>query len=61
MLACSTSPAVTITTNPDRCWTMRLAGDMARENLVAVAIFVTSLDAVLSAKLEPRCAAASNG
>jgi DNA repair photolyase len=30
---------------------------MARERLVAVAISVTSLDPVLSAKLEPRCAA----
>ncbi len=49
---------VTITTKSDRV--MRdadLLEEMAREKLVAVAISVTTKDPVLSAKLEPRCAA----
>jgi DNA repair photolyase len=49
---------VTITTKSDRVLDdADLLAAMARENLVAVAISVTSLDPVLSAKLEPRCAA----
>ncbi|MBI1401816.1 MAG: PA0069 family radical SAM protein [Porphyrobacter sp.] len=49
---------VTITTKSDRVLDdADLLADMARERLVAVAISVTSLDPVLSAKLEPRCAA----
>ncbi len=48
---------VTITTKSDRvlrdCDVLQ---EMAREKLVAVAISVTTLDPVLSAKLEPRCA-----
>jgi DNA repair photolyase len=49
---------VTITTKSDRVLAdADLLAAMARENLVAVAISVTSLDPVLSAKLEPRCAA----
>lgn len=49
---------VTITTKSDRVLEDDdLLEAMARENLVAVAISVTSLDPVLSAKLEPRCAA----
>jgi len=49
---------VTITTKSDRVLAdADLLEAMARENLVAVAISVTSLDPALSAKLEPRCAA----
>ena len=49
---------VTITTKSD--WVLDdadLLAEMAREKLVAVSISVTSLDPLLSAKLEPRCAA----
>jgi DNA repair photolyase len=49
---------VTITTKSDRVLAdADLLAEMAREKLAAVAISVTSLDPVLSAKLEPRCAA----
>ena len=49
---------VTITTKSDRVlMDADLLEEMAREKLVAVAISVTTLDPVLSAKLEPRCAA----
>jgi len=49
---------VTITTKSDRVLDdLDLIAQMARENLVAVAISVTSLDPALSQKLEPRCAA----
>jgi DNA repair photolyase len=49
---------VTITTKSDRVlMDADLLAAMAREQLVAVAISVTSLDPVLSGKLEPRCAA----
>lgn len=49
---------VTITTKSDRILhDADILEEMARENLIAVAISVTSLDPVLSAKLEPRCAA----
>jgi DNA repair photolyase len=49
---------VTITTKSDRVLAdADLLAAMAREKLVAVAISVTSLDPVLSSKLEPRCAA----
>lgn len=49
---------VTITTKSDRVLAdADLLEAMAKANLVAVAISVTSLDAELSAKLEPRCAA----
>lgn len=49
---------VTITTKSDRVLNdADLLAQLARENLVAVAISVTTLDPVLSAKLEPRCAA----
>ena len=49
---------VTITTKSDRVLDdLDLIGEMARRNLVAVAISVTSLDPGLSRKLEPRCAA----
>ncbi len=49
---------VTITTKSDRVLDdADLLTEMAREKLVAVSISVTSLDPVLSAKLEPRCAA----
>ncbi|MEQ8771394.1 MAG: radical SAM protein, partial [Erythrobacter sp.] len=49
---------VTITTKSDRVLDdLDLIAEMARENLVAVAISVTSLDPGLSRKLEPRCAA----
>lgn len=49
---------VTITTKSDRVLQdADLLDAMAREKLVAVSISVTSLDPVLSAKLEPRCAA----
>ena len=48
---------VTITTKSDRVLAdADLLEAMARANLVAVAISVTSLDPVLSGKLEPRCA-----
>ena len=48
---------VTITTKSDRVLRdFDLLEEMAREQLVAVAISVTSLDPVLSGKLEPRCA-----
>jgi len=46
---------VTITTKSARiCDDIDLIADMARDNLIAVAISVTSLDARLSATLEPR-------
>ena len=49
---------VTITTKSDRLLRdLDLLEEMASRNLVAVAISVTSLDSVLSSKLEPRCAA----
>jgi len=49
---------VTITTKSDRVLQdADLLEEMAREKLVAVSISVTTLDPVLSAKLEPRCAA----
>ncbi|MCX9148726.1 PA0069 family radical SAM protein [Erythrobacter sp. WG] len=49
---------VTITTKSDRVLAdADILAAMARENLVAVAISVTTLDPALSAKLEPRCAA----
>lgn len=49
---------VTITTKSDRVLhDLDLLADMARENLVAVGISVTSLDPALSGKLEPRAAA----
>lgn len=49
---------VTITTKSDRVLhDLDILGEMAAMNLVAVAISVTSLDPVLSGKLEPRCAA----
>ncbi|MCV0383545.1 MAG: PA0069 family radical SAM protein [Erythrobacter sp.] len=51
---------VTITTKSDRvCDDIDLLAEMARMRLVAVAISVTSLDPVLSAKLEPRAASPS--
>lgn len=51
---------VTITTKSDRVLQdADLLAELARERLVAVAISVTTLDPVLSAKLEPRCAAPS--
>lgn len=49
---------VTITTKSDRVLRdLDLLDEMAQRKLVAVAISVTSLDPVLSGKLEPRCAA----
>lgn len=49
---------VTITTKSDRVlMDADLLAAMARERLVAVSVSVTTLDPVLSAKLEPRCAA----
>ena len=49
---------VTVTTKSDRVLRdVDLLQEMAHENLVAVAISVTTLDPVLSGKLEPRCAA----
>ncbi|MGB7371541.1 PA0069 family radical SAM protein [Erythrobacter sp.] len=49
---------VTITTKSDRVLRdLDLIAEMARERLVAVAISVTTLDARLSQKLEPRCPA----
>lgn len=49
---------VTITTKSDRVVRdIDLLTQMARESLVAVAISVTTLDPVLSGKLEPRCPA----
>jgi DNA repair photolyase len=49
---------VTITTKSDRVLDdANLLAEMAREKLVAVSISVTTLDPVLSGKLEPRCAA----
>ena len=49
---------VTITTKSDRVLRdLDLIEEMARFKLMAVAVSVTSLDPVLSAKLEPRCAA----
>jgi DNA repair photolyase len=49
---------VTITTKSDRVLDdTDLLAALAREKLVAVSISVTSLDPILSAKLEPRCAA----
>ncbi|NCP15365.1 MAG: PA0069 family radical SAM protein [Sphingomonadales bacterium] len=57
-LCLETRHPVTITTKSDRVLEdADLLADMARENLVAVAISVTSLDPVLSGRLEPRCAA----
>ncbi|WP_291055736.1 PA0069 family radical SAM protein [Hyphomonas sp.] len=51
---------VTITTKSDRVLQdADLLAAMAREKLVAVSISVTTLDPVLSGKLEPRCAAPS--
>ncbi len=48
---------VTITTKSDRVlMDADILEEMARERLVAVSISVTSLDPVLSGKLEPRCA-----
>jgi len=47
---------VTITTKSDRLLRdLDLISEMAKERLVAVAISVTTLDPVLSTKLEPRC------
>jgi DNA repair photolyase len=49
---------VTITTKSDRVLRdLDILREMAAWNLVAVAISVTTLDPVLSGKLEPRCAA----
>jgi DNA repair photolyase len=49
---------VTITTKSDRVLADAvLLAAMAQERLVAVAMSITSLDPVLSGKLEPRCAA----
>ena len=49
---------VTITTKSDRVLRdLDLLAELARRNLTAVAISVTSLDPVLSGKLEPRAAA----
>ncbi|MBD2841656.1 PA0069 family radical SAM protein [Erythrobacter rubeus] len=49
---------VTITTKSDRVTRdLDLLAKMASQSLVAVAISVTTLDPVLSGKLEPRCAA----
>jgi DNA repair photolyase len=49
---------VTITTKSDRLLRdADILEEMARQNLVAVAISVTSLDPVLSSRLEPRCPA----
>lgn len=49
---------VTITTKSDRALRdLDVLEEMAKRKLVAVAISVTSLDPILSAKLEPRCAA----
>ena len=49
---------VTITTKSDRVLRdLDLIEEMAQQRLIAVAISVTSLDPVLSGKLEPRCAA----
>ncbi len=53
-----TGHPVTITTKSDRVLRdLDLLGELARARLVAVAISVTSLDADLSRKLEPRAAA----
>lgn len=47
---------VTITTKSDRCLRdLDLLEELARLELVAVAVSVTTLDARLSGKLEPRC------
>ncbi|MAY20857.1 MAG: radical SAM protein [Erythrobacteraceae bacterium] len=47
---------VTITTKSDRCLRdLDLLEELARHRLVALAVSVTTLDARLSAKLEPRC------
>ena len=49
---------VTITTKSDRVlMDADILEEMARERLVAVSVSVTTLDPVLSARLEPRCAA----
>jgi DNA repair photolyase len=57
-LCLETRHPVTITTKSDRVLDdADLIAAMARERLVAVSISVTSLDPVLSGKLEPRCAA----
>ncbi|MEL6876618.1 MAG: PA0069 family radical SAM protein [Pseudomonadota bacterium] len=49
---------VTITTKSDRVLTdLDILTEMAERKLVAVSISVTTLDAKLSGKLEPRCAA----
>ena len=48
---------VTITTKSDRILRdLDVIRELARRDLVAVAVSVTSLDPILSAKLEPRCA-----
>ncbi|HTM94952.1 MAG TPA: radical SAM protein, partial [Croceibacterium sp.] len=53
-----TGHPVTITTKSNRVLRdLDLLGELARENLVAVAISVTTLDPVLSGKLEPRATA----
>ncbi|EGD58507.1 radical SAM family protein [Novosphingobium nitrogenifigens DSM 19370] len=54
-LCLETRHPVTITTKSARvCDDLDLLAELARENLVAVAISVTSLDARLSSRLEPR-------
>ena len=56
-LCLETRHPVTITTKSDRVLRdIELLAEMARHKLIAVAISVTSLDPVLSAKLEPRAA-----
>jgi DNA repair photolyase len=53
-----TAHPVTITTKSDRVLRDRdLLGELARRSLVAVAISVTTLDPLLSGKLEPRASA----
>lgn len=57
-LCLETRHPVTITTKSDRVLhDIDILSEMARRRLVAVAISVTSLDPVLSGKLEPRAAA----
>jgi len=57
-LCLETRHPVTITTKSDRVLhDLDLLEQLARQNLVAVAISVTSLDPVLSGKLEPRASA----
>lgn len=56
-----TGHPVTITTKSARvCEDIDLLAELARRNLVAVAISVTTLDARLSAKLEPRASTPEN-